>query len=304
MQFTIYINQEKAIEWGLNLQQATLFSFLYSVPSWGKTYVVNNGVYCSVGKSKVAEELPILSGKPDTIKRYFAQLEAKGLIERFATEQTAYFRLTEKAAAWNMTATDNVLDPGKKIPTPSGNKSRTPREKNPVNHITNNQNTNNHISLGATVPAAPKSKPAKTYSEEFEIAWSIYPIRDGSNPKNKAFANWNARLSEGVSLESLINGTKNYRAHCDAKGKTGSPYVMQATRFFGTEREFENLWSVNNDQQQNTGDGRGTSRRSLSAVERVALANGIDPTTGEFLDEQPINQFDDGAIDAEFWTHG
>ncbi|MFT0137376.1 hypothetical protein ACEK07_04940 [Alcanivoracaceae bacterium MT1] len=37
MQFSLLINQEWALAWGLNAQQTMLFAFLYEVPSWTKT---------------------------------------------------------------------------------------------------------------------------------------------------------------------------------------------------------------------------------------------------------------------------
>lgn len=36
MQFTVTINQAKALEWGVNSQQALLFAFVFECPSWAK----------------------------------------------------------------------------------------------------------------------------------------------------------------------------------------------------------------------------------------------------------------------------
>ena len=94
-------------------------------------------------------------------------------------------------------------------------------------------------------PAQPKAKsPAKTkgYSEEFEACWQVYPKREGSNPKNRAFTGWKARLKEGVTEEEMTAGVQRYAAYVRAKGDEGTPFVMQAQRFFGASREFENAW--------------------------------------------------------------
>lgn len=82
------------------------------------------------------------------------------------------------------------------------------------------------------------------YSEQFELCWKAYPKREGSNPKNHAFKHWQARIKDGVSADELLAGTQRYAAFCAAKGQIGTGYVMQAQRFYGTSREFENGWEV------------------------------------------------------------
>ncbi|WP_236616731.1 helix-turn-helix domain-containing protein [Dickeya dadantii] len=92
----------------------------------------------------------------------------------------------------------------------------------------------------------PKTHGARdgNYSEQFELCWKAYPKREGSNPKNHAFKHFQARVKEGVSPDDLLAGTRRYAAFCAAKGQVGTPYVMQAQRFYGTSREFENSWEV------------------------------------------------------------
>ena len=55
---------------------------------------------------------------------------------------------------------------------------------------------------------AKKKKPRKKveYTEDFERAWGYYPKRAGSNPKNQAFAAWNARIRPVYCADELITG--------------------------------------------------------------------------------------------------
>ncbi len=78
----------------------------------------------------------------------------------------------------------------------------------------------------------------------FEAAWKAYPKREGANPKSKAHSCWKARLSEGVTEEVMLAGVARYAAYCKTTDRTGTSFVMQAVRFFGTERAFENEWTV------------------------------------------------------------
>ncbi|MEN5036866.1 hypothetical protein [Pseudomonas sp. TWI929] len=131
MQFTLTINQVKALEWGLNSQQALLFSFVYGCPSWAKPMQTPDGIYFALSKAKITDELPLLTGKPDTAYRMLKALEEVGLIELSSTSSITLFRLTEKATEWNQ-----KLDGSEKYPTPptgtTGRKKiRSTSEKNP-----------------------------------------------------------------------------------------------------------------------------------------------------------------------------
>jgi hypothetical protein len=101
--------------------------------------------------------------------------------------------------------------------------------------------TNDH--LPSTNDHLPSTN--KAHTEEFEDAWSIYPKREGSNPKAKALKAWKARVKGGTDPAEMIEGTKRYRRFCDAKGNTGGPYVMQAATFYGPDKRWAEEYSVN-----------------------------------------------------------
>lgn len=130
MQFTITINQVKALEWGLNSQQALLFSFVYECPSWARPIKTDKGIFFALSKGKIVEELPLLTDKSDTAYRLLKGLETAGLIELSHTANISLFRLTEKAKEWN-----RKLDGSEKYPTSEvcegRKKIRSTSEKSP-----------------------------------------------------------------------------------------------------------------------------------------------------------------------------
>lgn len=79
----------------------------------------------------------------------------------------------------------------------------------------------------------------KPPDERFEAAWKNYPKRSGNNPKADALKAWTARLRDGVAHEVMEAGLERYRAWCAVTGKIGTETVMQAARFFGVSRPFE-----------------------------------------------------------------
>ena len=95
-------------------------------------------------------------------------------------------------------------------------------------------------------PGVPPTKKTKgqEYPAEFETLWQAYPRRQGSNPKNKAFACWNARKRDGVAPAVMLAGVERYRDYCMDSQKIGTEFVLQAQTFLGPRREFDNSWEI------------------------------------------------------------
>ena len=170
MQFTISVNQVKALEWGLNAQQALLFAFVYECPSWCMPVKRDDGVFYALSKAKIIEELPLLTDKPDTAYRLLKQLEAAGVIELSHTAGITLVRLTKKGMEWNRKLDGSEKYPSagaagsEKNPIKVGKKSDVPRkkirpgsEKSPTNQDTSNQDTNQGTSQVS--PAAAEAAP-------------------------------------------------------------------------------------------------------------------------------------------------
>lgn len=75
--------------------------------------------------------------------------------------------------------------------------------------------------------------------EQFMQAWREYPRRDGTNPRRDAIKAWRTRVREGVSPDDLLRATKAYAAEMERKSKVGTEFVMQAMRFYGKSRPYE-----------------------------------------------------------------
>ncbi|MBH8432042.1 phage replication protein, partial [Pseudomonas aeruginosa] len=183
MQFTVTINQAKALEWGLNSQQALLFAFVYECPSWARLVQTPAGDFYALSKAKILEELPLLTDKPDTAYRLLKQIAAAGVIDLSSTATITLVRLTAKGQEWN-----RKLDGSEKYPTQVGEKSevgnsseggeksdagrseksptkvgkksgvgrkkiRSGSEKSPTNQVTSNQVTSNQDITGEAAPA-------------------------------------------------------------------------------------------------------------------------------------------------------
>lgn len=159
MQYLVAINQTKALEWGLNAQQAMLFAFLHQVPTWADARQIGGQTFYNVAKTKIVAELPLLTDKADTAYRLMKQLAGFGVIEITSCDNRTYVRLTPKGKTWNR-GTGSEKSPtqaagpdsqgSEKYPTseesPSGvGKLSDPgSEKSPTNQGTNDQNPNTH----------------------------------------------------------------------------------------------------------------------------------------------------------------
>ncbi|MXV39363.1 hypothetical protein GO491_11860 [Flavobacteriaceae bacterium Ap0902] len=143
MRYSSYINNIKALEWGLDLKTAYLFSWFYELPSWAESIVIGGKVYYFASKNKALEELPILTDKVDTVYRYYKKIEELGLIKTKKIAGKDYIYLTKKAKNWNAKNTEfntlgNKSDTRKQIrhsdnnPTKLGNLSESHSDLNPT----------------------------------------------------------------------------------------------------------------------------------------------------------------------------
>ena len=132
MRFSTYINNQKAIEWGLNANQAALFDLLNQAASWAEEIIVDGVVYYWVSRNKVLEELPLFYKTSDTVYRHFSDLDEKGLIiylKQGKHGDKDLIRLTEKGKSWNEFKPEQIRDNS---------------EINPTNNNTNYKNTTDH----------------------------------------------------------------------------------------------------------------------------------------------------------------
>lgn len=80
------------------------------------------------------------------------------------------------------------------------------------------------------------------YSVDFEQAWMAYPSRTGHS-KAEAFKAWRARLADGETAETILQGIGRYAAYCEAN-HTEPRFVKHAATFFGPDRHYLNDWTV------------------------------------------------------------
>ena len=157
MRFSTYINNQKALEWGLNANQAALFDLLNQAVSWAEEIIVDGVVYYWVSRNKVLEELPLFYKTSDTVYRHFSDLDEKGLIiylKQGKHGDKDLIRLTEKGKSWNEFKPEQIRDNSEINPSLGdelGNKSEITRKQirdnseiNPTNNNTNYKNTTDH----------------------------------------------------------------------------------------------------------------------------------------------------------------
>ena len=77
---------------------------------------------------------------------------------------------------------------------------------------------------------------------EFAEFKNIYPLRSGSQPWSRAVKVIRMRLGEGDQWDAILAGARRYAAYCDAVGKTGTEYVMQAATFCDSDKHFLEPW--------------------------------------------------------------
>ena len=159
MIYTLSINQEKCLEWGITISQGALIDAINRASSWANPKIVEGIKYFWVSRNKLLDEIPLAYGKADTIYRAFKTLVKKGLITYIKEGRNDMVCLTEKGKTWNVKGTligDAMLEE-KSVKTPEitnseinpskvGNKSELKSEMNPTDNTTiYKTNINNNL---------------------------------------------------------------------------------------------------------------------------------------------------------------
>ena len=100
MKYSSYIDNVRSLDWGLTIQQAYIFSWLWDIPSWADTAIFDNDVWYFASKTKALDELPLLTTKIDTVYRHYKSLKDKGLIDIKKVDGKDYIKFTEKSKDW------------------------------------------------------------------------------------------------------------------------------------------------------------------------------------------------------------
>ena len=146
MKYTMFIDQIHSIEWGLNLQEAAIFNFLYSVPTWAEAKLIDGKLFYHASRNKAIQDYPIVSEKPDTVYRIYRRLQSAGVIEWMKDGLKDMILITEKGKQWNNSEKNPTLiqELGKKSDQ-TRKKIRNSSENFPTYTSTINTVTNNTI---------------------------------------------------------------------------------------------------------------------------------------------------------------
>lgn len=189
--------------------------------------------FFGLSKSRVSEVITSLTKKGYLRVDY--QRKGKQIVERNIFISSTFGKST--------TPFGNGGEPLRKTEEPPSGNAKGNNTK--INNTVKSKNTRSIAKKTATNPAQPKPE---SNPDLFDELWQHYPKREGSNPKNRAKQNFNARIKEGHTPDVMAQGLKRYIEFCKAKGQTGTSFVMQAQRFFGTALEFLNDWAVSKSQ--------------------------------------------------------
>ncbi|WP_373069856.1 hypothetical protein [Sulfurimonas sp.] len=138
MKYTLTINQKQALELGLtNVNQAVILGLIADAHSWATHEVIDTEVYYWTARQKIAEELPLLDLKADSVYRHLKALSEIGLIDYVKHGKKDCVKLTEKGKSYYV-GNKSEFDENSEInPKKLGNKSEKNSEINPTYKNTN-----------------------------------------------------------------------------------------------------------------------------------------------------------------------
>ena len=93
-------------------------------------------------------------------------------------------------------------------------------------------------------PSARQDRQRPQGQLDFEELRAVYPKRGGAQPWSRAVKAANKRIREGVRFNTMIEGARRYAGYCEATGKVGTEFVMQAATFLGPDQHYLEPWTL------------------------------------------------------------
>lgn len=188
MKYTLYVNQEKAINLGItNINQGLILDFLTTISAWASPVEVDGETYYWVARQKIADELPLLKLKPDTVYRHIKKLAEIGVIDYTKLGKKDCLRLSEKGKNY-LSDTMSEINPNHYVgnkselpqnseinPSKLGNKSEKNSEINPTYKTTNIYTT----TKDTITPHTPLIS--------FDDFWNCYPRKTNRDQAEKSW---------------------------------------------------------------------------------------------------------------------
>jgi hypothetical protein len=206
MRYSSQIDNVKSLEWGLNLQEAYVFSFLYSAPSWASEVILKGNVYYFVSRNLACKEIALYTDKPDTMYRCYKALESKGVVKFIKIEGKDCVMITKKGKVWN-TKIESESDYSENYPNKLGKLSETDSENNPT--------------YKSTISNKSKREEEKENPPSFVLA-----NREKVKATKKAYEERVSFKSETLSIEDIQKNMRKFleERNFPEKMKAYSPY--------------------------------------------------------------------------------
>ncbi|WP_444923470.1 helix-turn-helix domain-containing protein [Microbulbifer sp. DLAB2-AF] len=115
-----------------------------------------------------------------------------------------------------------------------------------------------------TIGTNPDFSEVDPIESEFDQLWKSYPKRAGGNPRGEALKAYRKQRKQHQP-EEIQSGLDRYRSFCEQTGKIGTEYVMQAKRFFGRGKHWQEEFRPPVSHQQ----GVGNENRNSGAGNRL-----------------------------------
>lgn len=145
MKWSLNINQPQAIELGLkNAQEAIILGMICDSPTWAEPVVIDGDVYYWTARHMIADELPLLNLKPDSVYRALRALVSLGLIEYRKSGAKDCTRLTPMGKSYYVGKKSEQALNSEKNPSEFGKKSEKHSENFPTYTSTISYPSTNH----------------------------------------------------------------------------------------------------------------------------------------------------------------
>jgi hypothetical protein len=172
----------------------------------------------------------------DAMNKIFMELQLAGYLKIKILREKG--KITDNV--WYVSNKPIYEPPSRSTEKPDAGKTGRRQNRTPgKQHLYNKENKENKENIKSKESISCRKTTEIDFSPDFELSWKAYPLREGTNNKRDAWKQWQARLKEGEVVTNLQIATEHFAQWVKDSGNERTPFVMQAQRFYGKSRQYE-----------------------------------------------------------------
>mgnify|MGYP003145958799 FL=1 len=181
MQYSLYCDQVKCLEWEISISDGVVFDYITKAPTRATAKNIEGKIYWKINTSKLQKDLPCVAKTKRWFQQIINRLVSAGVLVRIVeNNNTPYYKISEKWKLRNKKGGANENSQGCEQTFAGGANARShnPSTNNPSTNNPNKKNNKKEVLFNKFWEKYPKKKDKTKAKKVFEKVTKETPLKE------------------------------------------------------------------------------------------------------------------------------